>query len=122
MRTKAAAGGATLLIGREVIGHCDRLVVDGGIGAAKGKDLLAHELTHLVQQKAGQSVTLRLGGVAQAVAIHLTASQPRTIILQMTDPAGRTFAISGKVVQARPADGARQQEWSITYETIQRVI
>ena len=114
----AGEGAVTLRIGREAIGTCDQVLVISGPTAAQSKRLLAHELTHVVQQKAGQKVSLQLSKVSFSGAKPKLAGQ--VLQIDMKDDTGRVFAMAGKV-QAGGND-VMAQEWTITYESIQRVL
>ena len=109
---------AELRIDRATVGTCAEVRVAGTIGNRDSKGLLAHELTHVVQDRTGQQTRLRLSGVALASRMPLTG---RVLQVAMTDATGRSFAVQGRVLHAEPVP-ASPQEWSIVYETIQRAL
>ena len=107
---------AALAIGRLRIGLADGVRAVSGRVDRGGRDLLAHELTHLVQQRAGQSVTMKLQGVKLDSKAPLVGQQ---LDITMKDATGRNFGVTGKIKSAEPS--ATMQDWTIVYETIQRV-
>ncbi len=121
MDLKSNGGSVSLTVDRKEIGTCGSITVDRGIGQRQGKALLAHELTHVVQQNPGQPVTLQLDGVDRATAQSLVPSQVKIIMLSMTDTAGRKFGISGKVTKVEPSRAAANQ-WTLTLESVQRAV
>lgn len=114
--------GVELRHGRSVLGYADSVRLVQGPVDTGGKALLAHELTHTVQQRAGQSATFRLSGLDAGAARRLVPSQVKVLILSMKDAAGREFAISGPLRAAKSSGDVLQQEWEIVYEGIQRTL
>ena len=122
MRQLGQSQPAMLHIGQESIGTCDKVILDQGPAAPQGKELLAHELTHVVQQKAGQPVTLRLAGLDPKAAARIVPSQVRIVVLSMADATGRKFGISGRVKHLQQRHGSTSGEWEIVFESIQRAL
>lgn len=89
-----------------------------------GKKLLAHELTHVVQQHVGKKdIMIRLNGsgLNRVTLNKLRSSAGREIKLTVYNKSGApTLAIKGMVGQIET--NAMQQEWTLTYEAIQRVL
>ena len=118
MHFSKSGSAADLMIDRATVGTCSGVRVAGTIGNRDSKGLLAHELTHVVQNRSGQQTTLGLSGVALRSRAPLTG---RYLQIAMTDATGRTFAVQGRVLHAEQVAGGHQ-DWSIVYETIQRAI
>ena len=91
----------------------------------KSRGLLAHELTHVVQQKVGKrDVTVRLSKLENSgltSRARLRKSAGRRVKLTAYNKFGAPIlSIIG--LAAKVDTDTSQQEWSITYETIQRVL
>lgn len=93
--------------------------------APKSRGLLAHELTHTVQQSVGKKdVTIRFskledsGFMSKYRQRTLAGSQIKLTGYSKTGAS--VFAITGVVGEV--GNDVLQQEWSITYEAIQRVL
>ncbi len=86
--------------------------------------LLAHELTHVVQQHVGKNnIIIRLNSPSsdRTSLDRLRRSTGREIKLTAYNKSGApTLTIKGKAVKIET--DVMQQEWSLTYETIQRVL
>ena len=106
-----------LSVGRSAIGACAGVRQISGPVDTGSKELLAHELTHVAQQRAGQQAKFVLRDVALQ---SRTPLEGQTLQIGMRDATGRTFALAGRIVSAQ-AD-ATGQDWTIVYEGIQRVL
>lgn len=124
--TSKATGRIGISIGGVQIASFPELkaITTKGDRLPKGNKLLAHELTHVVQQHVGKkNIIIRLNGsdLDRASLNKLRSSAGREIKLTVYNKSGApTLAIKGNVGQIET--DATQQEWALTYESLQRVL
>ena len=90
--------------------------------ASKKRGLLAHELTHLVQQNEGKrnvNILLTKPDASRSTLQKLRSSAGRQIKLTAYNKLGATtLALKVKIVKVET--DVMQQEWTLTFESIQR--
>ncbi len=120
-RHSAPPNSFELTVDGQTIGYAMAVSADGVHGSGRGGQLLAHELTHLTQQSGGKKrQTIRLksfkpAGSAPGYAANTLKIRGKIARLSSKAHAG----LGGRVVSVNTS--ARAQEWTIVYETIQRL-
>lgn len=110
--------------GVEVASFSELQGISTQVDTATGRSIAPHELAHVVAQSGrGRAVTFRTGKLTATpeARMQLTNAKGRRVTITAFDRKGKPMsAIAG--IAGSSGRGAAQQEWTITYETIQRVL